>query len=358
MSYLFHVDTASGDLVTDHYGGPATERTPPANILPYGWNAELANTRREFPDVGRSDFRLPAIHIEHADGDTVSAFRYQSHNITQGKPSLPGLPATYGSADDVSTLNVQLYDNVSDVSAALLYSIFPKYNAIARSFSITNHGSTNGSGAIVIQRASSFSVDFPSIDLEMIEPHGDWSHEFQTVRRKIDYGETSFRSQAGYASHVHNPFFALVSPSTTESSGEAWGFNLVWTGSFAASAEKFSHGYTRVLLGLNPMHASIRVQPGETFQAPEAVSVYSSEGVGGMSRAFHELYRNHLSRSKFTKETRPILLNSWEGLGFDINETSLVHLAGEAEEIGVQLFVNDDGWLVKSMYEVRQALTL
>lgn len=153
-----------------------------------------------------------------------------------------------------------------------------------------------------------------------------------------------FRSSAGYASHLHNPFFALVCPSTTEQTGEAWGFNLVWTGSFQATAERFSNGYVRVLLGLNPLHTNIQLQPGETFQSPEAVAVYSSQGVGGMSRSFHDLYRNHLSRSKFTKETRPILLNSWEGLGFDINETSLVGLAGEAEELGIQLFVNDDGW--------------
>ncbi|KAI8936679.1 hypothetical protein NX059_007074 [Plenodomus lindquistii] len=340
MSYLFHVEADSGDLISDHFGGPASDFTPPATILPWGWNDEKANVRREFPDIGRSDFRLPAIHIEHADGDTVSAFLYQSHEVVQGKPSLPGLPATYGEAGDVTTLIVQLYDNVSDVSAALSYSIFPKYNAIARSFSITN----NGTNDLVVERAYSFSTDFPNVDLDMIEPHGDWSHEFQTVRRKVDYGETTFRSNAGYASHLHNPFFALVSPSTTESAGEAWGFNLVWTGSFQATAERFSNGYVRVLLGLNPLHTNIRLQPGETFQSPEAVAVYSSQGVGGMSRSFHDLYRSHLSRSKFTKETRPILLNSWEGLGFNINETSLVKLAGEAEELGIQLFVNDDGW--------------
>jgi alpha-galactosidase len=197
MSYLFHVDTKTGDLVSDHFGGPASDFLPPANPLNWGWNADMANTRREFPDLGRSDPRLPAIHIEHADGDTVSAFRYKSHNITQGKPSLPGLPATFGGAGNVTTLIIQLYDNVSDVSA-LSYSIFPGYNALARSFTITNHASnssasngTNAPGAIIIDRAASFSTDFPNMDLEMIEPHGDWSHEFQTVRRKIDYGRTS-----------------------------------------------------------------------------------------------------------------------------------------------------------------------
>lgn len=137
----------------------------------------LSNVRREFPDVGRSDFRLPAIHIKHADGNTVSAFHYQSHEITDGKPSLPGLPATYGEAGDVSTLIVHLYDNYSDVSAALSYSVFPKYNAVARSFQITNNGTQN----ISIERAASFSLDLPNLDLQMIELQGDWSHEVQPL---------------------------------------------------------------------------------------------------------------------------------------------------------------------------------
>ena len=142
----------------------------------------------------------------------------------------------------------------------------------------------------------------------------------------------------------------LVSPTTTESTGEAWGFNLVYTGSFAATAERFSNGFIRVLLGLNPLHASWPLQPGETFTSPEAVAVYSSEGLGGMSRSFHDLYRNHLSRSNHTFETRPVLLNSWEGLGFDINQTSLVKLAGETAGLGISLFVNDDGWFGKGKY--------
>lgn len=187
MAYLFHVDHLSGDLVSDHFGAPVDDFTPATYVSPQGWHDNLATKRREFPDIGRSDVRLPAIHIEHADGDTVTALLYESHEVVKGKPELPGLPATYGNDSDVSTLLVHLYDNVSDVSAVLSYSIFPKYNAIARSFSITN----NGSNDIVIERAASFSTDFPSVDLSMIEVQGDWSHEFNRVERKIDFGETS-----------------------------------------------------------------------------------------------------------------------------------------------------------------------
>lgn len=319
-AYLFHVDEETGELISDHFGGPADDFVNPPWISSQGWVCPryfytnnlgpqltrlqvdgLGNLRREFPDVGRSDVRLPAIHISHADGNTVTALTYQSHEVVQGKPGLPGLPATYGGDDDVSTIIVHLYDNISDVSAALSYSMFHKYNAVARSFQLTN----NGTEEISIERAASFSTDLPNLDLEMIELQGDWSHEMNRVKRPVQYGETTFRSTFGYASHIHNPFFALVSPETTETQGEAWGFNLVYSGSFEASTERFSNGLVRVLLGLNSLHASIPVKAGDTFTSPEAVAIYSSQGVGGMSRSFHDLYRNHLSRSNYTLQTRP-----------------------------------------------------
>jgi alpha-galactosidase len=187
VSYLFHVDPISLDLTSNHFGGPVNDFIPVSHVSGNGWvSGQYGNARREFPDIGRGDFRLPAIHVRHSNGSTVSAFLYQSHEVVEGKPALRGLPSTYGESGDVTTLNVRLYDNYSDVAAVLSYSIFPKYNAIARSFQISN----NGSNELVIERAASFSIDLPNIDLDMIEVQGDWAHEFNRVLRKIDYGET------------------------------------------------------------------------------------------------------------------------------------------------------------------------
>lgn len=108
--------------------------------------------------------------------------------------------------------------------------------------------------------------------------------------------------------------------------------------------ERFSHGLVRVTMGMNPLHFSWPLQPGETFTSPEAIAVYSADGLGGMSRSFHDLYRNHLSRSNYTSQTRPVLLNSWEGLGFDYNQTTMEKLANETAGLGISLFVMDDGW--------------
>ncbi|KAI7463679.1 hypothetical protein D0860_08439 [Hortaea werneckii] len=347
MSYLFHVDPETLDLTHDHFGGPTDDFIAPANVDPNGWVTGLSNVRREFPDIGRSDFRLPAIHITHGDGSTVTALLYESHEVMDGKPEIPGLPATFGNSDDVSTLQVKLYDNYSDIGAMLSYSVFPKSNAIARSFQITN----NCSETIHIERGSSFSIDLPNIeDLEMLELAGDWANERHRVRHPIRYGETGFRSTTGYTSHLHNNFFALMPSTTTESAGEAWGFGLIWTGSFQAMAEKFSNGFVRVLLGLNPLHSSIPVQPGETFYSPEAVGIYSSKGLNEMSQSFHRLYRNNLSRSNKTFSTRPVLLNSWEGVYNDYNASTIERIARQSAELGISLFVNDDGWFGKTPY--------
>ncbi|KAI1811721.1 glycoside hydrolase family 36 protein [Poronia punctata] len=340
VSYQFHVDPSTLDLVHDHWGGYAAEVVPTDLGNTNGWGGPLVYRRREFPDSGRGDFRLPAIHIQHDSGDTVSAFTYTGYEVVAGKPGLQGLPATYGSEQDASTLIVHLYDEHADIAADLYYSIFPRHSAVARSFRVTNKGKKSAT----VLRASSWSIDTPNEELDLIDLQGDWAHEAHLNRRPVGHGEQGFRSTAGYSSAFHNPFFALAPPTTTESQGPATAYSLVYTGSFSANIERWSTGWVRVLLGLNPLHLSWPLKPGETFTSPEVVSVYSDKGLSGMSQSLHSLFKNQLSRSNHTWETRPPLLNSWEGLAFDYNHSSMVELAKGAADLGCSLFVNDDGW--------------
>lgn len=155
-----------------------------------GWVNKIGRVRREFPDLGRGDFRVPAFQIKQTAGYTVSDFRYESHEFMQGKPALPGLPSTFGEDGDVSTLVVKLYDNYSSVEAALMYSIFPKYDAIARSVNITNRGN----GTIHLEKLASLSVDLPQTELDMLEIKGDWAREGMRVRRKVDFGTQGYEN--------------------------------------------------------------------------------------------------------------------------------------------------------------------
>ncbi|KAJ5900633.1 alpha-galactosidase C [Penicillium subrubescens] len=345
VSYRFHVDKSSGDLRSDHFGRSITGAIPtdPAPAVADVWTETPDRVRREFPDQGRGDVRIPAIRLIQSDGYAISALGYQSHVVMQGKPALPGLPATFGDAEDVGTLVVHLFDEYSEVAADLTYSIFPKYDAIVRSVSVTNKGKSN----ISVETLASLSVDLPCEDLEIVGLRGDWAREAQRQRRKIEYGVQSLGSATGFSSHLHNPFLALVHPSTTESQGEAWGFSLVYTGSFAAHIEKGSQGLIRTTLGFHSDHLSWSLAPGETLTSPECVSIYSSDGLGGMSRSLHGLYRHHLMRSKFATEGRPVLLNSWEALYFNIDQNSMHRLAEESAALGVKLLVMDDGWFGK-----------
>jgi len=292
------------------------------------------------------------------DGCTVSEFSYVSHEIVEGKHPGEGLPTTHGKSGDVTSLKVHLRDNVNDVEVTLNYAVFHKLDAITRSFQLVNKGKEE----IVIERAESFCVDLPRAesDWEMVGLHGDWAREGRKFRRKIDWGTQGyvllhgsywryelmirFHSTMGYSSHSHNPFVALLDATTDEHTGPAYGFNLVYTGSHSTTIEKAIHGPVRVLMGLNPLHLSYPLASGETFKSPECVSVFSNQGLGGMSRIYHRLYRDNLIISPWVYKDRPCLINNWEATYFDFTTEKLYDIASTASELGVKMFVMDDGW--------------
>ncbi|UZP32282.1 hypothetical protein NXS19_000098 [Fusarium pseudograminearum] len=321
VSYRFHVDSATGDLLLDHFGSRVTEN-PIAQIQS---NEEVGPRRPIFA---------------HAKGFTVCDFKYKSYTISKGKPALEKLPCTFGSDDDVSTLVIHLCDEQSSVGADLSYSIFPNSDAIVRNVRVIN----NSDDVIVVEKLASFSVDLPHDEYDMLHLRGEWTRECSRTRRKVEYGTQGFGSTTGYSSHYHNPFLSLVSPTTTESHGDAWGFSLVYTGSFNVEVEKSHQGLTRAVIGINPCQLSWPLRSGETLQSPECVSIFSNLGIGEMSRKFHRLYRRNLIRSKFVTETRPVLLNSWEGLYFNFDQKTIYKLAQESAKLGAKLFVLDDGW--------------
>ncbi|KAL4939127.1 hypothetical protein BDV06DRAFT_225313 [Aspergillus oleicola] len=344
LTYKFRVDAPTSEPRTDHFGARISGPIPhdPDPIID-GWTGMPDRVRREFPDAGRGDFRVPSFKIRQAEGHMVSAFRYKGYEVLEGKEgvALDGLPATFGGEHDASTLVVRLYDEYSDLEAALSYTVFPRYDAIVRSARITN----KSSATVTVDSLASLSVDFPVEEFEMIGLRGDWAREAHRLRRKVDYGVQSFGSTTGFSSHLHNPFVALVHPSTTESQGEAWGFSLVYSGSWTMNVEKGSQGLTRVSVGANQL--SWELKSDETLTSPECVAVYSANGVGGISRSLHKLYRNHLMRSKFATSDRPVLLNSWEGLYFNIDQDRMLKLAEDSAALGVKLLVMDDGWFGK-----------
>ncbi|MGT2866070.1 alpha-galactosidase [Streptococcus fryi] len=300
----------------------------------------LQHARQEYACYGTSDFALPAFEIKQHDGSTLSHFVYQSHMIYQGKKALDGLPHTYANDEkDCETLEVTLWDEVSQTRLILAYTIFSSFPVVTRSARFEQIGKP-----IVLTRALSMSLDLPDKDYEWLHLDGAWGRERFVQTSPLHQGVQSIYSLKGSSSSEHNPFIALKRPYTTEHSGEVIGFSLVYSGNFLAQVDVSSYNQTRVSLGINPHRFSWLLQAGDTFQTPEVVMVYSEDGLNGMSQTYHKLYQHHLIRGFWKDKERPILLNNWEAMTFDFDEERILELAGKAASVGVELFVMDDGW--------------
>ncbi len=295
----------------------------------------------EYPMFGAPDLRNPAFHAIYADGSCIGDFRYDGYKTEMGKPKLCGLPATYTEAEsEADTLYIYLKDSIINVRIVLCYTAFNTMDAIARSVRIEN----GGNEAIDIRSALSMSMDIEGCDFELLHLDGSWGKERHVVKTKLTTGNFGVDSKRGASGHQHNPFIALVGKDANEAQGEVYGFSLVYSGNHTAQVYVDDMEFSRVQLGINPFNFSWKLAPGEAFQTPEAVMVYSDAGLGKMSRTFHKLYRERLVRGKYRDTERPVLLNNWEATYFNFTEEQIIEIAKKAKSVGVELMVLDDGW--------------
>ncbi len=295
----------------------------------------------EYACNGSGDLRTSALAVCNASGDSVTDIRYVSHKIYPGKPTIPCQPSTYVNDDsEADTLEILTYDKVTDVYVTLYYTVFTSHDVITRRARIENRSDK----PCTLERAFSLSLDLPSMDYDLITLYGRHNKERSLERRPLAHGLQGVESKRGVSGHCQNPFFALCSHNADEELGEAFGFNLVYSGNFSALAETDFNQTTRLLLGINPTDFSWRLAPGSFFDTPEVVMVYSSKGLGEMSRTLHRFYSSNLIRGKYKTEKRPLLINSWEAAYFDFDTDKLVNFAKEAKKLGIEMLVMDDGW--------------
>lgn len=299
---------------------------------------------QECPVFGSSDFRVPALEVRQPNGSTLLKLAYSGYRILEGKPPIEGLPSVYAEGNDrAQTLEIDLVDSLIGLKATLSYTVFDDFDAIARSIRLTNEGRET----LTVIRAMSASVDLPTSDYEVLRLCGDWARERGVVRTPVAAGSLCLESRRGTSSHQMNPFIALVSPGTDEDQGEVFAMSLVYSGNFLAQAEVDRLGGTRFSIGINPFEFAWRLEPGESFNSPEAVLVHSSRGLGDMSRRYHDLYRSRLCRGTWRDRPRPILVNSWEANYFNVKADTIEALARTASKLGIELCVLDDGWFGK-----------
>jgi alpha-galactosidase len=294
----------------------------------------------EFPGNGFGDFREAAYRIRQSNGSRVSHFVFSDYQIQQGKPALAGLPQTHGADDGIETLILSLKDDVTGLELQLFYTIFEDAAVIVRSSKVINHRNQ----PVTIEQLASQALDFPNRPFDLIHLPGAWAKERQVTREPINRGIKRLDSKRGSSSHQQNPFAVILEPNATEFAGECFGFSLLYSGNHEIIIEKDPYHQTRVIMGINSHQFAWQLPPTESFQAPEAVIAYSEAGLNQLSATYHDFYDEHLIRGKYKKQERPILINNWEATYFDFNEEKLDALVDEAKELGIELFVLDDGW--------------
>lgn len=298
----------------------------------------LDSLPQECPVFGCADLREGMLHILHADGTHALDLQYVSHQITQGKKPLRGLPSARGK--HAETLTLTLLDRVSGIEVELLYTLWPDIDILARSARIVN----GGASPAVLERALSACVDFEQADFSLLTLSGAWARERQIVTRPLVPGDQGTSTVRGASSAQTSPFMALLSPGTTETAGEVYAFSLCYSGSFTASVHVDQHAMARAQIGIQPFNFSWTLMPGDSFQTPEAYLCFSADGLGGMSRQFHALTHRYITTGRYARSARPLLINNWEATYFDFDEDQLLALARCAKEAGIDLFVLDDGW--------------
>ena len=300
----------------------------------------IDSLKMEFPCYGIADFRTHALSVREKSGAACCDLRYKGYRISDGKPKLKDLPATFAGAGEAQTLEITLEDKLLGLEAVLYYTVFEGLNVITRSAVIKN----SGADSIKLTRVYSAVVEFDDDEFDMVTRNGAWARERSVERCRLHRGKQLVSSVRGVSSHQANPFAALCRKNADEDSGEVYGFNFVYSGNFIAGAEVDQNKKTRFFMGIDSTDFEWVLDSGESFTAPEAVMVYSDRGFGEMTRTFHDLYRRHLIRGEYKDKRRPILINNWEATYFDFNADKLVAIAEQASKLGIEMLVMDDGW--------------
>ena len=349
-SYWFRI-TKYGHLEHVYYGGllPNDQEMEPLlikRVMPTGGNVAYASGDNgyaldslclEWSGIGKGDYRETPAELLMPDGTFTADFRYLRHRVEEGCIPADGLPTAEGGAQ---TLVITMQDEPNRVFLDLFYTLFPEEDVITRRAVLRNENER----PLTIRRLFSLMLDMPNDNFHMVTFDGVWTAEAHKHTRPVTYGLTVNSSVTGASCSRHNPGFLLVSADARENSGDAYGFNLVYSGNHYGAVELSQLDLVRVNLGIHPQCFSWTLSQGAKFETPEAVMSYSGAGLNGLSRHFHEFVNRRVVRGDWKGKERPVVLNSWEACYFNFNRAKLMKLARGAKKLGVELFVLDDGW--------------
>lgn len=277
----------------------------------------------EYPGDAGTKYIDPCLKVTFADGVRDVVLTYEDFQVT---------------GDSAPILELQLRDSFYPLQVTLHYRLHEEYDLIERWVTLENLGDD----PILVERAFSAKLTLPyGAGYSLTHLYGRHNDEFHMQREALTPGLKVIESRRIITSHRANPWFA-IDRNAGEESGEVWFGTLAWSGNFKITAEMTEFASTRISIGLNDWDFAWRLMPKQPFVTPSALIGYTQSGFGAASRIFHDYVRDEII--PHGKVLHKILYNSWEATLFNVDEASQSNLAEIAAQMGVELFVMDDGW--------------
>lgn len=275
---------------------------------------------------GNEDYFEPAVAITHADGNMTTYLYYKGVETK----------AIDGGTETIITLQ----DNKYPDTVKLHYAAYDKENVI-KAWTEISHKEKN---PVTLWRYSSTMLYFDASKYFLTSYHSDWAKEGQPETVQLTAGKKIIDTKLGTRAAMHTePFFELgLNEPAKENEGNVVLGTIGWTGNFRFTFEVDNVGGLRVIPAINPYASDYKLRAGETFTTPEFIFTTSSTGVGQASRNLHDWARRY--QVNMGMGDRLSLLNNWENTGFDFDQKSLAELMKDAKDLGVDMFLLDDGW--------------
>lgn len=275
---------------------------------------------------GNEDYFEPAVAITHADGNMTTYLYYKGVETK----------AIEGGTETIITLQ----DNKYPDTVKLHYAAYDKENVI-KAWTEISHNEKN---PVTLWRYSSTMLYFDASKYFLTSYHSDWAKEGQPETVQLTAGKKIIDTKLGTRAAMHTePFFELgLNEPAKENEGNVVLGTIGWTGNFRFTFEVDNVGGLRVIPAINPYASNYKLRAGETFTTPEFIFTTSSTGVGQASRNLHDWARRY--QVNMGMGDRLSLLNNWENTGFDFDQKSLAELMKDAKDLGVDMFLLDDGW--------------
>jgi alpha-galactosidase len=277
----------------------------------------------ELPTGDGPSFGVPSLQVRFADGTQAVEWRYAEHRIDGGE------------------LHIVLRDRHYPLECVLHYRVHDDSDVIERWVTV-RHLDADGSLITLLRTDSGCWHVPPRPDYRLTHAVGGWGHEYQVRQTPVPVAETVLTSRRGNTSHHANPWVMLDAGDADEDTGEVWSAALAWSGSWRVTVTRDAVGHVGWTGGFGHDGISWRLRPGEEWDTPVFAGLYTRDGFGATSRKWHDYARRHILPRP--SELRPIVYNSWEATGFDVNENNQMRLAATAAALGVEMFVVDDGW--------------